>query len=51
MVDEKKSATGKAIGGKARAAALTPEKRKEISQKALSVKREMAKLPKATHSG
>ncbi|KRG61612.1 P63C domain-containing protein [Stenotrophomonas maltophilia] len=51
MVDEKKSATGKAIGGKARAAALTPEKRKEISQKALSAKREMAKLPKATHSG
>ncbi|MGG6461385.1 P63C domain-containing protein [Solilutibacter silvestris] len=41
--------TGKAKGGKARAAALTPARRKEISQNALQAKRELATLPKATH--
>lgn len=40
---------GKAVGGAARAAALTPERRKEISQKALSAKKEQALLLKATH--
>jgi hypothetical protein len=47
-MDEVKS-TGKAAGGIARAAKLSPEKRKEISQKALAAKRELATLPKATH--
>jgi hypothetical protein len=42
---------GKARGGKARAAALTPERRKEIADMAVQAKREKAKLPKATHSG
>lgn len=47
MTSEK--VVGKAIGGKARSAALTPEKRKEISKKALAAKAELAKLPRATH--
>lgn len=38
---------GKAIGGRARAAALTPEKRKEISDKAVKAKAELANLPVA----
>jgi hypothetical protein len=41
-------------GGKARAAALTPEQRKEIAQegaKARWEKRDREKPPKATHSG
>lgn len=41
--------TGKAIGGKARALALSAEERKAISQKALAAKKELAALPKATH--
>lgn len=42
---------GRAKGGKARAAALTPERRREIALKAAAAKKEMAKLPKATHHG
>lgn len=45
---------GKAIGGKARAEKLTPERRKEIAQKAAIVRwqvRQTGNLPKATHSG
>lgn len=42
---------GRAKGGIARAAKLTPERRKEISVKALAAKSEIAKLPKATHFG
>lgn len=38
---------GKAIGGKARANSLTPERRKEISLMAVKAKREKASLPKA----
>ncbi|SET67015.1 P63C domain-containing protein [Stenotrophomonas indicatrix] len=41
--------SGKAVGGKARAASLSPERRKEISDRALESKRELANLPKATH--
>ncbi len=41
--------TGKAVGGKARADSLSPERRKEISKKAAAAKREIAGLPKATH--
>lgn len=40
---------GKAKGGLARAASLSPEKRKEISEKALKGKADAALLPKATH--
>ena len=43
--------TGKAVGGLARAEALTPERRKEIAQLAAAAKAELAKLPKATHGG
>jgi hypothetical protein len=42
---------GKAKGGLARATKLTPERRKEISANALAAKQEIAKLPRATHSG
>ncbi len=41
--------TGKAIGGLARAASLTPEERKEYSAKAVAAKKELASLPLATH--
>lgn len=41
--------TGKAVGGAARAAALTPAKRSEIAKKAAQAKAEIARLPKATH--
>ena len=44
-----KKPTGRAIGAAARAAAMTPEERKAASEKAVTAKREMAKLPKATH--
>jgi len=43
--------TGRARGGKARAEKLTPERRKEISQKAVAAKKERADMPYATHSG
>lgn len=39
--------TGKARGGTARALALSPERRKEISDKAIQAKRERASLPRA----
>jgi hypothetical protein len=42
---------GRAKGGVARAASLTPEKRKEIALKAAAAKKELAALPKATHTG
>ncbi len=41
--------TGKAAGGLARAALLSPERRKEISALALKAKKERANLLKATH--
>ncbi len=41
--------SGKAVGGKARAEALSPARRKEIAQKAAQAKKEIASLPKATH--
>ncbi|MCE7031765.1 P63C domain-containing protein [Lysobacter sp. GX 14042] len=40
---------GRARGGKARAAAMTPEQRSESARKAALAKAEMQKLPKATH--
>jgi hypothetical protein len=42
-----KDPKGKAVGGKARAASLTPEKRKEISDNAVKAKAELARLPVA----
>lgn len=41
--------TGRARGGAARAEKLTPERRREIAQKAAAAKKEIALLPKATH--
>jgi len=41
--------SGRAAGGRARAEALSPERRKEISNKAVLAKKDLAKLPKATH--
>src|SRR5574340_278273 len=42
---------GRARGGIARAAKLTPEQRKESAMKAVAAKKELASLPKATHTG
>lgn len=42
---------GRAKGGKARAAALTPERRREIAKRAAQAKKEIAELPRATHEG
>jgi hypothetical protein len=44
-----RSTTGKAAGGIARAAKMTPEERRVASLKAVAAKAEIAKLPKATH--
>lgn len=41
--------TGRAKGGAARAAKLSPEERKAISVRAADAKRELAALPRATH--
>lgn len=41
--------TGKRKSAKARALSLSPERRKEISDKALAAKKELAALPRATH--
>lgn len=43
--------TGRAKGGVARAANLTPERRKEIGQKAADAKKALTALPKASHKG
>ena len=44
-------AKGRAKGGQARAVALTPERRKEISQRAAAAKAHKASLPVAEYSG
>lgn len=44
-----KKPTGRAIGGAARAAKLSPERRKEIASAAAAAKKELASLPVATH--
>lgn len=46
-----KKPSGKALGGIARASKMTPDERKASSEKALEAKREIAKMPKATHFG
>lgn len=43
--------TGRAIGGTARMAKLTPEERKAAASKAAKAKSELSKLPKPTHVG
>ena len=43
--------TGRAIGGKARMAKLTPDERKAISAKMVEAKKAKAGLTKATHEG
>jgi hypothetical protein len=43
--------SGRANGGIARALKLSPERRAAISRKAVDAKRELATLPKATHTG
>ena len=50
-VKSSKEAKGKAKGGVARSAALSPDRRKEISMKGVEARRERATLPKATHFG
>ncbi|APC01351.1 P63C domain-containing protein [Polynucleobacter asymbioticus] len=50
-ISKKPNPIGKANSGKARAAALTPEKRKEISQKGVEAKKIKASMPKVTHEG
>lgn len=42
---------GKSAGGKARAEALSPERRKEIAMKGVEAKKELALLIQATHEG
>ena len=49
MDDEKPK--GRAVGGKARMASLTPEERKENGRAAAKARAELKKLPKATHFG
>lgn len=48
---EEEEVDGRARGGVARAANMTPEQRKESAMKAVAAKKELAALPKATHSG
>lgn len=43
--------TGRAIGGIASRAKLSPEQRKEAASKAAKAKADLAKLPQATHQG
>ncbi len=44
-------AAGKAKGGKAKNALMTPEQRKQQSEKMVRAKKELAALPYATHTG
>jgi hypothetical protein len=49
---EEEGSTGKAVGGRARAQALTPEQRKEIASKAAQARWNQAKdVPRAMYSG
>jgi len=48
---EEQDAIGRARGGKARQASLTPEQRSAAASKAAKAKAENAKLPTATHTG
>ena len=48
---QEETPTGRAVGGKARMASLTPEQRKENARAAAQAKAMLKKLPKATHFG
>lgn len=48
---QEKKPTGRAAGGAARMASLSPEERKENAKAAAKAKAELKKLPKATHTG
>lgn len=43
--------TGRAAGGKAANAKRTPEERKALAEKMVAAKKELASLPRATHTG
>lgn len=49
--DEDGEVEGRARGGKARAANMSPEERRESAMKAVAAKKELASLPRATHTG
>lgn len=51
MSQEDKKVTGRAIGGKARSAKLTPEQRSEIARKGAIAKHEKNKVPVAIRKG
>jgi hypothetical protein len=48
---QEENTTGRALGGLARMASMTPEQRKENARAAAQAKAALKKLPKATHSG
>lgn len=48
-MNDEHEVSGKAIGGKARAMSLSPERRKEIAENAARAKAELKALPRATH--
>ena len=50
-MDQDKKPTGRAIGGAASRARLTPEERKDAARKAALAKAELSKLPLISHDG
>lgn len=50
-MSETKEIGGRAAGGKAANAKRTPEERKALSEKMVAAKKELASLPRATHTG
>lgn len=50
-MDDAQKVFGRAVGGKAANAKRTPEERKALAEKMVAAKRELALLPRATHSG
>ncbi len=51
MAKPNEHVTGRAKGGKAKNALMTPEQRKEQALKMVAAKKELATLPRATHTG
>lgn len=51
MSESNQEVTGRAKGGKAKNALMTPEQRKEQGLKMAKAKKELALLPRATHTG
>jgi hypothetical protein len=50
-MDDAQEFFGRAVGGRAANAKRTPEERKALAEKMVAAKRELALLPRATHSG